>query len=62
MWPQTGFDRPRRPGFELFNTRKTLSVIKVVLPRRENTGGTVGERKMTVREEASLETAYSVPL
>lgn len=60
MWPQTGFDRPCRPGFELFNTRKTLSVIKVVLPRRENTGGTVGERKMT--EEASLETAYSVLL
>lgn len=23
--PQTRFDRPRHPGFELFNTRKTRS-------------------------------------
>lgn len=26
--PQTRFDRPRHPGFELFNTRKTRSSSK----------------------------------
>ncbi|KAA8583022.1 hypothetical protein FQN60_015568 [Etheostoma spectabile] len=49
------FDRPRHPGFEIFNTRKTPFLIKIVLQREENTGGTVGDpalvkRKKTVRE------------
>lgn len=37
-------------AFELFNTWKTQFLIKIVLQRGENTGGTVGERKKTVRE------------
>lgn len=50
MCPQTGFDRPHHPGFEMFNTWKTPFLIKIVLQRGENTGSTVGERKKTVRE------------
>ncbi|KAI9543862.1 hypothetical protein NQZ68_004910 [Dissostichus eleginoides] len=53
--PQVRFDRPRHPGFEMFNTRKTAFLIKKVLQRGENTGGTVSdparvERKKNVRE------------
>lgn len=50
MSPQTCFDRSRHPGFEMFNARKTPFLIKIVLQRGENTGGTVGKRKNNVKE------------
>lgn len=45
----TRFDRPRHPSLELFSTRKTPSLIKIVLQRVARTRrGTVGEGKKTV--------------
>lgn len=52
LCPQTGFDRPYHPGFELFNTWKTQFLIKIVLQRGGNTGGPVGEKEKKILRES----------